>query len=247
MVGSSDSLGSPNTTLNAIIAEAFCEACDELEKADNFDVAVHDLIKKYMTEHQRIVFNGNGYSEEWVAEAERRGLPNIKTMVEASATLTTEKAVKLFEKFGIFTKAELESREEVLYETYTKAINIEALAMIGMAGKQYIPSVISYTTELASSLNAVSSACPEADVSVQKELLCEVSALLSEAQVALSALKDLQAKGAEITDGKEAAYFYKNEVVPAMAALRTPIDQLEMIVDKEYWPVPSYGDMMFEV
>jgi glutamine synthetase len=96
-------------------------------------------------------------------------------------------------------------------------------------------------------LNAVSSACPEADVSVQKELLCEVSALLSEAQVALSALKDLQAKGAEITDGKEAAYFYKDEVVPAMAALRTPIDQLEMIVDKEYWPVPSYGDMMFEV
>lgn len=247
MVGSSDSLGSPNTTLNAIVAEAFCEACDELEKADDFDVAVHDLIKKYMTEHQRIIFNGNGYSDEWVAEAERRGLPNIKTMVEASAALTTDKAVRLFEKFGIFTKAELESREEVLYETYAKEINIEALAMITMAGKKYVPAVISYTTELANSLNAVTAACAEADVSVQKELLCEVSALLSETQVALSRLKEVQVKGAGLTEAKAMAYFYKDEVVPAMAALRAPIDRLEMIVGKQYWPVPSYGDLMFEV
>ena len=136
MVGSADSIASPNTTLNAIVAEAFCEAADILEKADDFDIAVHDLIKKYLTEHQRIIFNGNGYSEEWVEEAARRGLPNIKSMVEASETLTTEKSIKLFEKFGIFTKAELESREEVLYETYSKTINIEALTMVDMANKQ---------------------------------------------------------------------------------------------------------------
>ena len=126
MVGSQDSVSQPNVVLNTIVAEAFAEACDELEKADDFDMAVHDLIKKYATEHQRIVFNGNGYSDEWVEEAERRGLPNIKSMVDAIPALNTEKAVALFEKFGVFTKAELDSRVEIEYETYAKEINIEA-------------------------------------------------------------------------------------------------------------------------
>ena len=133
MVGSADSIASPNIILNAIAAEAFCEAADELEGAEDFDMAVHDLIKKYMTENQKIIFNGNGYSDEWVVEAEKRGLPNIKSMIEASAALTTEKAVNLFEKFHIFTKAELESREEITYEYYSKTINIEALTMVDMA------------------------------------------------------------------------------------------------------------------
>ena len=124
MVGSSDSIADPNTTLNAIVAEAFCETADRLEQAEDFDMAVHDLIKEYMTAHQRIVFNGDGYSDEWVKEAERRGLPNIPSMIEAASTLTTEKAVRLFEKFGIFTKAELISREEIIYETYAKTLNI---------------------------------------------------------------------------------------------------------------------------
>ena len=159
MVGSADSIASPNTTLNSIVAEAFCEAADVLEKAEDFDMAVHDLIKEYLSKHQRIIFNGNGYSEEWVKEAERRGLPNIKSMVDAVETLTTEKSIKLFEKFGIFTKAELESREEVLYETYTKTINIEALTMIDMATKQIIPAVIKFTTALAASINGVRAAC----------------------------------------------------------------------------------------
>ena len=171
MVGSADSIGSPNTTLNAIVAEAFCEAADILEKADDFDVAVHDLIKEYLTEHQRIIFNGNGYSDEWVAEAERRGLPNIRSMIEAVETLTTDKAVKLFEKFGIFTKAELESREEVLYEIYAKTINIEALTMIDMASKEIIPAVIKYSKSLADSVLAVKEA--GADAEVQTELLME--------------------------------------------------------------------------
>jgi glutamine synthetase len=147
MVGSADSIASPNTTLNAIVAEAFCEAADQLEKAKDFNKAVHDMIKKNFTEHQRVIFNGNGYSDEWVAEAEKRGLPNIKSSIEAAASLTTKKAVKLFEKFGIFTKKELESREEIIYETYAKSINIEALTMIDMAGKQIIPAVIAYSRE----------------------------------------------------------------------------------------------------
>ncbi|MCD2492014.1 glutamine synthetase III [Lacrimispora sp. NSJ-141] len=247
MVGSSDSIASPNTTLNAIVAEAFCEAADVLEKADDFDMAVHDLIKEYLTEHQRIIFNGNGYSEEWVAEAERRGLPNIKSMVDSVPSLTTDKAVKLFEKFHIFTKAELESRAEILYETYAKAINIEALTMADMAGKQLIPAVITYTTELAASLSAVSEACPEADVSVQKELLIETSTLLAESQKAFKRLKEMTAESAAMEDVEARAKSYHDKVMPAMTALRAPLDKLEMIVDKEIWPIPSYGDLTFEV
>ena len=247
MVGSADSIASPNTTLNAIVAEAFCEAADILEKADDFDMAVHDLIKKYLSEHQRIIFNGDGYSDEWVAEAERRGLPNIKSMVAAVETLTTDKSVKLFERFGIFTKAELESRAEVLYETYAKTINIEALTMVDMASKQIIPAVITYATELAASINEVTAALPDADVSVQTELLTETQALLSDTKVALAKLTDVQAKGAAMPDGKEQAEYYRDVVKTAMDELRAPVDKLEMIVDKEIWPLPSYGDLMFEV
>ncbi|MBP3700857.1 MAG: glutamine synthetase type III, partial [Lachnospiraceae bacterium] len=240
-------VASPNTTLNAIVAEAFCEAADILEKAEDFDGMVHKLIKQYMIEHQRILFNGNGYSQAWVEEAERRGLPNLPSMVEATGTLTTDKAVALFEKFGIFTRAELESREEILYETYSKAINIEARTMIDMATKQIIPAVISYTADLAQALNAVRQACPEADVSVQKEILVEVSALLARAKVALTALKVTQAQGTVMEDGKEKAFYYRRTIVPAMEHLRTPVDELEMLVDKKFWPMPSYGDLIFEV
>lgn len=245
MVGSADSIASPNTTLNAIVAEAFCEAADVLEKADDFEQAVHDLIKEYMTEHQRIIFNGNGYSDEWVAEAEKRGLPNIKSMVEAVETLTTDKSVQLFEKFGIFTRAELESREEVLYETYAKTINIEALTMIDMASKEILPAVMKYTKTLAETVLAVKEA--GADASVQAGLLKEISALLAEAKAALEVLKVEDAKAAAMPEGKEQAFYYKDAVKTAMDALRAPIDALEMIVDKEAWPIPTYADLMFEV
>ncbi|MCI7790557.1 MAG: glutamine synthetase III [Lachnospiraceae bacterium] len=245
MVGSADSIASPNTTLNAIVAEAFCEAADRLEKAEDFDIAVHDLIKEYMTEHQRIVFNGNGYSDEWVAEAERRGLPNIKSMIEAASTLTTDKAVALFEKFGIFTKVELESREEIIYETYAKTINIEALTMIDMASKDIIPAVTSYTGELANTVIAVKEA--GAGATAQVELLGEVDALLAEAKSALTTLEAETAKAAAMEDVKAQAFYYKDTVKVAMDALRTPVDKLEMLVDSSVWPMPTYGDLMFEV
>ena len=245
MVGSSDSIGSPNTTLNAIVAEAFCEAADILENAEDFDMACHDLIKEYMTKYQRIIFNGNGYSNEWVAEAKRRGLPNIKSMVEATETLTTEETVALFEKFHIFTRAELESREEVLYETYAKKINIEALTMIDMASKQLIPSIVKYTKSLADTVNSVNQA--GGDVSVQLELLTETSELLKESKDALVKLVKDQADAVSMKAGKKQAFFYKDTVMVDMDLLRKPIDKLEMIVDKEMWPMPSYGDLMFEV
>ncbi len=245
MVGSADSIASPNTILNAIVAEAFCEAADVLEKAADFDLAVHDLIKEYMTKHQRIIFNGNGYSEEWIKEAERRGLPNIKSMVEAVESLTTDKAVKLFEKFHIFTKAELESREEVLYETYAKTINIEALTMIDMASRQIIPAVVRYTKSLADTVIAVKGA--GADASVQAKLLDQVSSGLAQTKTALEKLQKAVEEAGAMQEGKEQAFFYKNVVCTAMEDLRRPVDRLEMIVEKEAWPYPTYGDLMFEV
>lgn len=246
MVGSIDSIAEPNVVLNTIVAEAFAEACDELEQAEDFGQAVHDLIKRYATEHQRIIFNGNGYSDEWVAEAERRGLPNICSMVDAIPALTTEKAVALFEKFGVFTRAELESRAEIQYEAYSKAINIEARAMIDIATKQIIPAVVKATIEIADSIIKIKEAC-NANVSVQTGLLTEISDLLSDAKYALSGLQDVTEKAYKMEDGREKAVYYKDVVKTAMDALRAPVDKLEMLVDKDRWPMPSYGDLIFEV
>ena len=245
MVGSRDSIANPNIVLNTIVAEAFADACDILEKADDFDLAVHDLIKEYLTENQRIIFNGNGYSDEWVAEAERRGLPNIKSMVEAIPAITTDKAVELFERFSVFTKAELESRAEIQYEAYAKALNIEARTMIDMASKQFLPAFIKYTKTLADTVNAVKAA--GVDASVQTETLKEVSALMAETKAALDNLVKTTADAAAKEEGEVQATYYHTEVVPAMDALRAPVDKLEMIVDKEAWPMPSYGDLIFEV
>ncbi len=245
MVGSRDSIAGPNVVLNTIVAEAFAEACDVLESAEDFGKAVHDLIKKYAVEHYRIVFNGNGYSDEWIEEAARRGLPNIRSMVEAIPALTTDKTVEMFEKFKVFTKTELESRAEIKYENYAKAINIEARTMIDMASKQFIPAVIKYTKELADTVIAVKRA--RADTSIQAGLLGEISGLLMKTKQALSELIRLTEQAAAMEEGEEQARFYHFDVVPSMEALRAPVDRLEMIVDKEAWPMPSYGDLMFEV
>lgn len=247
MVGSSASIGYPNTVLNTIVADVLGEMADELEKADNFELAVHDLIKKTVTEHQRIVFNGNGYSDEWVAEAERRGLPNIKSMVEAIPALVTDKSIKMFEKHKVFSEAELHSRAEIMYESYSKEINIEAKTMISMVSVKYIPAVISFTKKLADSINSVKTAVPDADVSVQTGLLKEASSLLTEAKAELKKLQEFDEIAATKEEGKEMATYFREVVFPAMSDLRAPIDKLEVIVDKELWPVPTYGDLLFEV
>ncbi len=248
MVGSNDSIAPPNVVLNSIVAEAFSDACDYLEKEEDFDTAVHNLIKEQAIAHQRIVFNGNGYSQEWVEEAGRSGLPNIKSLVDAVPALTTERTVALFEKFNVFTKAELESRTEILYENYSKALNIEARTMIDMAGKQIIPAVIKYTTFLANSINAVKSACQgAAATSAQEELLVEASQLLAEAKAALGKLQADAEKGSAMEAGRKQAAYYRDEIKADMDALRAPVDKLEMMVDKEMWPMPSYGDLIFEV
>ena len=247
MVGSRDSISECNVVLNTIAAEVFREACDRLEAAEDFDTAVHDLIKEYATEHQRIVFNGNGYAPEWEAEAKRRGLPILPSMVDAIPALTTDKAVKLFESFNVFTRAELESRAEIQYEGYAKAINIEAKTMVDIATKQIIPAVIRYTTVLAESINSVKAVSAALDVSVQTSLLEKSSTLLAETKAAMDKLSGLIAEAEAHEEGRDRAVFFRESVVPAMKALRKPVDELEMIVDKDMWPMPSYGDLIFEV
>ncbi len=245
MVGSGDSIGSPNTILNAIVAESFCEAADRLENAEDFPLAVHDLIKEYFTRHQRVIFNGDGYSKEWIEVARKRGLPNIPSMVEAVSALTTPKAIKLFEKFNIFTESELESRSEILYETYAKTINIEANTMIDMANKQIIPAVIGFAGSLASTEGNLKSV--GADVSVVDERLKKVTDRLASMQKCCTALKEEVDKAVAMSRGRDQAFYYMQHVMPAMEALRAPADELEGIVDKCYWPFPTYADLLFEV
>ena len=245
MVGSSDSIADANTTLNAIVAEAMCEAADVLEKADDFNAACFKLIHDMLSAHHRVIFNGNGYSDAWVEEAARRGLPNLPSMVNAIPALTTEKAENLFTKFNIYTKSELEARAEIMYETYAKVLKIETQTMIHMAGKHYIPAAIHYCTRLGQSIAAVTGAGVAAPV--QKELLEKCSALLSQASEALEKLKVLLPQVDSMDDVPAMAMAYHDQIVPAMAALRKPVDELELLVDKAIWPVPTYGDLMFEV
>ena len=245
MVGSRDSVAECNVVINTIVAEAFSEVCDVLEKAEDFELAVHDLIKELAVKHQRIVFNGNGYSEEWVAEAERRGLPNIKSMVEAIPALVTDRAVELFGKFGVFTRAELESRVEIQYEGYAKAINIEARSMIDIASKHIIPAVMRFARNVAGTANEIKQA--GADATVPMNLLRETTQLLSETKMALAKLEEMTDTAAAMPAGQEQADYYHRKVCAAMEELRAPVDRLEMLVDKEEWPMPSYGDLLFEV
>ena len=247
MVGSSDSIASPNIVLNTIVAESFKEVANELESASDFDEAVHDIIKRLFTAHRRIIFNGNGYSEEWVKEAKRRGLSNLPSMIDAIPALVSEDSIKLFEEFEVFTRTELESRVEIEYEAYSKAINIEAKTMIDIAGKSIIPAVIRYTTRLADSIIKLKSAISGIEPYAQNAILIEVNEHLKESKVALENLKNYMNNTTEITDVTAHAKYMHEVVVPAMEALRKPIDTLEMIVDKDLWPMPSYGDLLFEV
>ena len=240
MVASSVSIGDANTVMNSMMAESFNKACDALEGAEDFEKAAIDYIYKTMKENKNIVFNGNGYSDEWVEEAAKRGLPNVKSIVDAIPAYTDESSIEMFEKLGVMTKRELEARREIKLEEYEGLINIEARTMIDMAAKLYIPSVIAYVNSVASSMSTVKSAYAQADTTAQQTILVKASSLLADTQQALDNLK-------AVTDAAESAKDFHEKVLPAMAALRTPVDELETIVDSEYWPVPTYGQMMFEV
>ena len=244
MPPSSGCIADANTVLNTIVADALSQFADELEKAESFEEALHALIRRELAAHQRIIFNGNGYTDEWLAEAKRRGLPNIRSMVDAIPELVRADSVALFERHGVYTEKELRARADVSYELYAKTVNIEALTMIDMAGKDIIPAVIRYTRELADAVAQVEGL--GIDAGVQRELLTRVSVLLRQASAALSDLRTRQAKAAGMT-GEAQARAYHDEVCPAMEVLRAPVDHLEMIVDSSLWPMPTYGELLFNV
>ena len=245
MVGSRDSVADPNTVLNTIVAESFADACDVLEKAENFDEALHKLLRDYVTEHRRIIFNGNGYSREWAEEARRRGLPEIPSMVDAIPALTTKKAEELFARFGVFSAAELRARAEIKYEIYAKDSLIEARTMLHMANTQLIPAMISYAGELAEC--AVSLDKAGADGSTVKERLAKLTGYVRKAQEAQKRLAAVIDEASSRPEGGDMARFCREAVVPAMEELRRPVDMAERITKKAAWPVPTYADLMFEV
>ncbi len=243
MVGSTQSTGTPNTVINTIVADALCQIADDLEQAEDFEMAVHDKIKELIGKHKRIVFNGNGYAEEWVEEAERRGLPNIKSMVDAVEAYKKPENIALFEKYGILNKVEMESRAEIYYENYAKQINIETKTMLDMARKQIIPAVMKYAGDLAQGANAVKAM--GMDVCVQETILSKITTELKNLVDAVEALDAIDDKARAMQDMEAAAKCFQKDVVPAMEAVRMPADKLEDLVDKKYWPFPQYEDMLF--
>ena len=247
MLGSSESIASANVVLNTIVAESFKEAVDELESATDFEMTLHDYVKTTFAAHRRIIFNGNGYSKEWVEEAKRRGLPNIPSAVEAISAIVSKKAIKLYEDFNVFTKAELEARLEIEYEAYSKAINIEAKTMLNMAGKSLLPAIMKYSGDLAKSIKAVRDLDLEVKPEEETKILEKIVKLHNLARESFWKLDAGVKEVSAIADIEEKAFAYHSQIVPVMKDLRVFVDELEMLVDKEYWPMPSYGDLIFEI
>ena len=247
MVASSMSIAGANTVLNTIVANVFRNMADSLEKAEDFNQAVHDLIIDTLTEHRRIIFNGNGYSEEWVKEANRRGLPNTKSMVDAIPSLVSDHTIEVFAKEKVLNRTELESRAEIQYEKYTKTINIEAKTMVDMVRRLFVPAVIKYQTVIAKAINEIEHTGLGLECSIQKDLLKKISSLLEEANRMTDEMEDMIIEAKKLSEGKAQAEEFNIKVAPAMLKLRESIDTLETIVDSEYWPIPTYRDILFEV
>ena len=247
MLGSTFSVAGPNIMLNTVVAEELSGFADELEKADDFKAALNALIKRVISEHKRIVFNGNNYSEEWVQEAAARGLLNLKTTPDALALLSSDKNVALFEKHGVFTKEEVESRQEILFESYTKTLSIEALTMLDMVRKVISPAVIGYVKELSETALAIKSAGIDADVSIEIDLVKKLSALLSAAGRHSENLTAALLKARSLGEGEIAANCYRDDVIPAMQLLRSDADLMEELTAKKHWPLPTYTDLLYSV
>jgi glutamine synthetase len=245
MVGSTQSIAFPMMVLNTIVADQLEKIADELEKADDFEAAVKAKTKELLTAHQRVIFNGNGYSEEWVEEAAKRGLPNIPCMVEAVPYLASEKSVSIFERLGVMNKAELEARAEVMLENYAKKINIEALTMIEMANEEIIPAVMSYQAELAKGAAEIKALGIEP--SVQISLLKTISDKLAELKAATVALEEKVEGAHALADDIPAwSKYYHDEVFGSFDAVRKPADELEKELPKDAWPFPTYEQLLFE-
>lgn len=246
MPPSSGSISGPNFTLNTIVADVLMEFADELEQAEDFNTAVHNLIRRTYVEHKRIIFDGNGYSKEWIQEAERRGLPNITNSVDAVEAFVSEKTMRLFGRHSVLNKLELQSRAEIRYEAYVKQINIEARTMIDIVSKQIRPAVVKYAGTVARSLAAVQAV--GCDASVEQELLDEINANLKLLHERLKMLTEITEQASMLKgNSKSQAIFYRDYVFEAMKELREPADRLEMLVDENDWPFPTYGKLLYNI
>jgi glutamine synthetase len=244
-VGSSQSISGPNVALNTIAAEALDEIATRLEKAKDKNAEAAAIIKEIYKKHSRVIFNGNNYSEEWVKDAAKRGLPNVTNSVDALKAFITEKSLKLFEKYGVLSRKETHSRYDIYVETYAKQINIEAMVAIDMVKRQFIPSATEYATFLADSISSFQAASVPAPV--QEDILKKLGSLLSSSYKGLARLEAAVAKAQDTNETVKKAEMYRDKVVTAMQALRTDVDALEMIVPRDMWPIPSYSDLLFKL
>lgn len=246
MLGSAQSISDPNIVLNTIVAEELKQFADELENAKDFTKSLNELIRKTIKEHKKIIFNGNGYSDEWIAEAEKRGLLNYKTTVDALPHFVDKKNVELFTSHNVFTETEMRSRLEILYETYSKTVNIEALTMIDMMKKQIMPAVSDYTAFLAGNIAAKKAVSESVNTDAESELLTKLSDELSELYKKEKVLEEAEAKENSV-DAYETAVYYRDKVFGAMQDLRETVDKIEPDVASDFWPVPTYSELLFRV
>ena len=246
-LGSTNNIACPNIMLNTIVAEALSDFADELEGASDFDTALNELLVRTLKEHKRIVFNGNNYSDEWVEEAEKRGLLNLRSTVDALPYYCADKNVALFEKHKVYTKAEMESRYEISLENYSKVINIEALTLSDMLKKQIMPATLSYMKELSDTINSKVAAGIGVASEMEKGLLSDISSEANKLYEATTNLDNLLSKVSDMEEGLELAKYYRFSIIPAMEEARKSADTLELLVGKNYWPIPTYSDLLFRV
>ncbi len=247
MVGSSMSIADCNVMINTIVAETLSRMADRLEQADDIHEECNLIIRDVMRDHKRIIFNGNNYSEEWRREAAARGLPNIDNAVDAASALVAPRNIDLFQRHGVFSRKELESRYEIALESYIKTVNIEANTMIEMTRRQIIPAVVKYAKFLSETLVSLKDTGLAVDVTLEAGLLKDVSAASAALRTALSKLEKVQEKGAAMENGWDKACYFRDKVLPAMEALRAPADTLEVLLGKDFWPMPTYTDLMFGI
>ena len=247
MLGSSQNIAMPNVVLNTTVAESFRLFADRLEKAEDFKEEVKQLLRETFAQHKRIIFDGNGYSDEWEKEAQRRGLLNLKTSIDAYKTFDADKNIKLFERHGVMNSIEIKSRQEILFENYSKIINIEALTMIEMATRDIIPAVNKYISELANTASLKMQVVENVNCMIERDLVSKLSSLNAKAYMAVGELKKVETEAAKTACFVTRAELYANKVLPVMNKLRSYVDEMETMTATEFWPMPNYGDMMFKV
>lgn len=247
MVGSKLSIAGPNMVLNTIVADELSRFADILEKADDFTAELNKLLKDTIKNHKRIIFNGNNYTDEWVVEAEKRGLLNLKSTPESIPYFSSEKSVTLFEQFNVLSRKEIYSRTEIVLEEYCKEINIEALTLIDIAKKDLIPSVTAYIKELSDTANSKKAFMIDIDCETEKSLIYKLSLLASSLYSKTELLENKLLEVKNCNGVEETAYFYRNSIFAAMQEMRAVIDELETNTAKKYWPFPTYGEILFSV